>query len=75
VEIGSNEAIARAVAAGAGVAVLPAVVVADLIAIGRLRRLKLEANGDLMRPLLRLELANRPRSPALQSFLDAASSD
>jgi LysR family transcriptional regulator, transcriptional activator of the cysJI operon len=74
-EIGSNEAIARAVAAGAGVAVLPAVVVADLIAIGRLRRLKLEANGDLMRPLLRLELANRPRSPALQSFLDAASSD
>ena len=70
VEIGSNEAIARAVAEGAGIAVLPAVVVADLIAIGRLRKLKLEGNGDLMRPLLRLELANRRRSPALQSFLD-----
>jgi LysR family transcriptional regulator, transcriptional activator of the cysJI operon len=72
VEIGSNEAIARAVAAGAGVAVLPEVVVADLIAIGRLRKLRLDGGGDLVRPLFRLELANRPRSPALQSFLDAA---
>jgi DNA-binding transcriptional LysR family regulator len=72
VEIGSNEAIARAVGAGAGVAVLPAVVAEDLIAMGRLRELKLEGNDDLMRPLFRLELANRPRSPALQTFLDAA---
>lgn len=70
VEIGSNEAIARTVAAGAGVALLPAVVVADLIAIGRLRKLKLEGDGDIMRPLFRLELANRPRSPALQAFVD-----
>jgi DNA-binding transcriptional LysR family regulator len=74
VEIGSNEAIARAVVAGAGVAVLPAVVAEDLIAIGRLRKLKLEGSGDLVRPLFRLELANRPRSPALQSFLDATTS-
>lgn len=72
VEIGSNEAIARTVAAGAGIAVLPAVVVADLIAIGRLRKVRLDGDGEPVRPLFRLELANRPRSPALQSFLDAA---
>lgn len=68
-EIGSNEAIARAVAAGAGVAILPAAVVADLIAVGKLRPLRLPAGPPLQRPLYRLELVNRPRSPALEAFL------
>ena len=69
VEIGSNEAIARAVAAGAGVAILPAVVVADLVAIGRVRALATGPGATLMRPLFQLELRNRPRSPGLQAFL------
>lgn len=68
-EIGSNEAIARAVAAGVGVAILPAAVVADLIAVGKLRALRLPDGPPLQRPLYRLELANRPRSPALDAFL------
>lgn len=70
VEIGSNQAIARAVAADAGVALLPAVVVQDLIAMQRVRTVRVEIEGAILRPLFRLELANRPRSPALQSFLD-----
>ncbi|MET0288087.1 MAG: LysR substrate-binding domain-containing protein [Pseudoxanthomonas sp.] len=69
-EIGSNEAIARVVAAGDGVAILPAAVVADLIAVGRLRALALPPGPPLQRPLYRLELVNRPRSPALSAFLE-----
>lgn len=70
-EIGSNEAIARAVAAGAGVAILPAAVVADLIAVGRLRAFALPPGPPLQRPLYRLELLSRPRSPALAAFLES----
>ncbi|WP_242108687.1 LysR substrate-binding domain-containing protein [Luteimonas aquatica] len=72
VEIGSNEAIARAVAAGAGIALLPQTVVADLIAMRRVRAVALADAADTappIRPLYRLELRNRPRSPALQAFL------
>lgn len=71
IEVGSNEAIARAVAAGAGVALLPAVVVEDLVAIGRVRAVDVGQGDDILRPLFRLELVNRPRSPALQSFVDS----
>lgn len=70
VEIGSNEAIARAVAHGAGMAVLPAAVVADLIAVKRVRAVRVEGDSDFSRPLYRLELANRPRPPALLAFLE-----
>ncbi len=70
-EIGSNEAIARAVAAGDGAAILPAAVVADLIAVGRLRALALPNGPPMQRPLYRLELISRPRSPALEAFLRA----
>lgn len=69
-EIGSNEAIARAVAAGAGVAILPSVVVEDLIAMRRVRAVSLEQQVALSRPLYRLELLNRRRSPALDAFLE-----
>ena len=68
VEIGSNEAIARAVAAGAGIAILPTMIVADLIAVQRMRAVTI-ANENLSRPLFQVELVNRPRSPALQVFL------
>jgi DNA-binding transcriptional LysR family regulator len=70
IELGSNEAIARAVAAGAGVAMLPAIVVRDLLAMQRVRILRLPEDADILRPLYRLELANRPRAPALQAFVD-----
>ncbi|WDS35461.1 LysR substrate-binding domain-containing protein [Pseudoxanthomonas sp.] len=70
-EIGSNEAIARAVAAGDGVAILPAAVVADLISVGKLRALALPDGPAMQRPLYRLELLNRPRSPALTAFLQS----
>ncbi|MBT2745663.1 MULTISPECIES: LysR substrate-binding domain-containing protein [unclassified Lysobacter] len=70
IEIGSNEAIARAVAAGAGIALLPSTVVADLILMQRVRAIALSDEDTLTRPLYRLELVNRPRSPALQAFLD-----
>lgn len=70
IEIGSNEAIARAVVAGAGIALLPATVVADLITMQRVRAVALSDDDGLSRPLYRLELRNRPRAPALQAFLD-----
>ena len=50
-------------------AVLPAAVVADLIAAGRLRAVRVEGKDDFSRPLYRLELASRPRPPALVAFL------
>jgi DNA-binding transcriptional LysR family regulator len=68
--IGSNEAIARAVAAGAGVALLPSVVVEDLIAMRRVRALSMDQQVAFSRPLFQLELLNRRRSPALQAFLE-----
>lgn len=68
-EVGSNEAIARAVAEGAGLAILPAAVVADPVAAGRLRALHAPGKRALLRPLFRLELAQRPRPPALEAFL------
>ncbi|TJY63329.1 LysR family transcriptional regulator [Sinimarinibacterium sp. CAU 1509] len=74
IEIGSNEAIAQAVACGAGIAVLPAVVVADLVAIGRVRVLKVPGPAQSVRPLYRLELNNRPRTPALTAFLQQIAS-
>lgn len=70
IELGSNEAIAHAVAAGAGVALLPAIVVRDLVAMQRVRILRLAGDADILRPLYRLELANRPRAPALQAFVE-----
>ncbi|RDZ26790.1 LysR family transcriptional regulator [Lysobacter silvisoli] len=70
IEIGSNEAIARAVAAGAGLALLPDTVVADLLAMGRLRTVAPPGQARAAsRPLYRLELRNRPRAPALRAFL------
>lgn len=70
IELGSNEAIARAVAEGAGVALLPQIVVHDLLAMQRVRCLPLAGEAGIARPLYRLELADRPRAPALQAFVE-----
>lgn len=68
IEIGSNEGIARAVAGGLGIAMLPWVVVQDLVALGRVQTLELAGAATLRRPLFRLERAERPLSPAAQAF-------
>jgi DNA-binding transcriptional LysR family regulator len=62
-EMASNEAIARTVASGIGISMLPRVVVADMLALGTLRELKL-AGAVLSRPLYRLSLKSRPLAPA-----------
>src|SRR5690606_32911879 len=68
-EIGSNEGIARAVAAGLGVALLPVAVVEDLLILGRFIELRLDGMSDLTCSLYRLERQDRPRSPVVHAFL------
>lgn len=69
-EIGSNEGIARAVAAGLGLAMLPYALVEDLIALGRVIELQAEGITGLSRRLYRLERQDRPPSPPVGAFLD-----
>jgi hypothetical protein len=45
-------------------------VVAELLAMGRLRTIALVGGANAAtRPLYRLELVNRPQAPALRAFL------
>lgn len=71
-EMASNEAIARTVAHGAGIAMLPRAVVADLLALGALMEVSLPAEMakvPLQRPLYQLLLKGRPQSPATQRMV------
>lgn len=70
IEFGSNEGIARAVAAGLGVAILPARVVRELVRMGEVRVLTLAhaAAASLLRPLYLLQLRERPPSPLAREF-------
>lgn len=63
VEIGSNEGIARSVAAGLGIALLPECVVRELLAIGSVRTLPVVPKTPLARPLYRITLRARPVTP------------
>ena len=67
---GSNEGIARAVAAGLGVAMLPACVVHELLRMGEVRSLmRTHASAAaLVRPLYLLQLKERPPSPLAREF-------
>jgi len=67
-EIGSNEGIARAVAEGLGVAILPQRVVRELIAIGEISSLEFPELFLLTRPLFLLQLKQRPTSPLVRAF-------
>ncbi len=69
IEIGSNLAIARAVAEDAGIAMLPAVVVEDMIALERIVRVPYRKHDVFSRPLFLLRLKGRPLSPAANAFL------
>lgn len=67
-EVGSNEAIARMVAGGVGIAMLPKVVIEDLVLLDRLKVLSVHPDVCLLRPLYRLVLRDRPRSPLAAAF-------
>lgn len=68
-EMASNEAIARTVACGVGVSMLPRVVVAEMLALGTVREIKLPGAVDLARPLKLLQLRSRVPSPAAACML------
>lgn len=67
-EVGSNEAIARMVSGGVGVSMLPKVVIEDLVLLDRLKVMVLSTDVSLLRPLYRLVLKDRPRSPLAAEF-------
>ncbi|WP_111495463.1 LysR family transcriptional regulator [Marinobacter bohaiensis] len=69
IEAGSNEAIARSVSCGAGLAIVPRVVAADLIELGRITLVEPPGIAPLSRPLFRLTHRDRPLSPAARRFV------
>ncbi len=75
VEFGSNEGIARAVAAGLGIAMLPARVTRELTRMGEVKALALPhlPAPALMRPLYLLQLRERPPSPLVRGFCELLS--
>jgi molybdate transport repressor ModE-like protein len=68
IEFGSNEGIARAVAAGLGVAMLPSRVVHELLRMGELCTLAPAHTPALTRPLFLLQLKERPASALVRAF-------
>lgn len=66
--LGSNEAIARAAAAGIGYALLPRGVIQDLVSLGALRTLRAPEGLTLERPLRLLRLRGRPDTPLAAAF-------
>jgi DNA-binding transcriptional LysR family regulator len=67
IEFGSNEGIARAVAAGLGVAMVPTLVARELLMLGEIKALRYPRT-PLLRPLSYLRLAERPLSPLARAF-------
>src|SRR5947209_8580361 len=68
IELGSNEGIARAVASGAGIAMLPARVLRELIMLEQVKALNYPGDSALVRPLFLLHLKDRPSSPLTRAF-------
>lgn len=68
-EMASNEAIARTIASGVGVSILPRVMVSDMLALGLVQELAPRARPVLSRPLHLLRLKSRTPSPAAQQML------
>tara|TARA_R110000744_G_scaffold26752_20_gene65604 strand:+ start:4773 stop:5669 length:897 start_codon:yes stop_codon:yes gene_type:complete len=67
-QLGSNEAIARGVAQGMGVALLPQVVTADLLELKKIKVISTKESSLLSRPLYQLKYRDRPLSPAANAF-------
>jgi LysR family transcriptional regulator, transcriptional activator of the cysJI operon len=70
IELGSNEGIARAVASGLGIAMLPACCLRDLISLKQVKALNFPSESACVRPLFLLQLKERPRSPAIRAFCE-----
>lgn len=70
IELGSNEGIAQAVAAGLGVALLPTQVVQELLLLNRVKGVASAHSVTLIRPLYLLTLKNRPASRLINAFCD-----
>lgn len=68
---GSNEGIARAVAGGLGVAMLPACVVEELATVGAVQEVRLPSGPLPPRRLYLLQLKERPLSPLGRAFIEA----
>ncbi len=67
IEVGSNEAIVQAIAAGIGLGVVPRICARDALALGRVRRY-VPGCGPIRRALYRLRLPHRPVSPSALAF-------
>lgn len=70
IELGSNEGIARAVAAGLGVAMVPTLVARELLMLGEVKALRYPHAEPLLRPLFFLKLGERPLSPLARAFYE-----
>jgi LysR family transcriptional regulator, transcriptional activator of the cysJI operon len=68
--LGSNEGIARAVAAGLGVAMLPERVLHELITLKLVKAINYPSESNLVRPLFLLQLKERPASPLTRAFCE-----
>jgi DNA-binding transcriptional LysR family regulator len=75
IELGSNEGIARAVAAGVGIAILPVRLTRDLVALKALGSLELRSSVQLQRPLYLLQLKDRRPSPLVHAACDLLAQD
>lgn len=69
-ELGSNEAIARAVAAGVGVALLPVRSVRELVRLRELEALRAPKAARLVRSLYQLRLRDRAPSPLSRAWCE-----
>lgn len=70
IRLASNEGIARAVAAGLGIAILPACMTEELVCLNKLKRFKHPLCPILTRTLYLLQLRARPLSPLAQAFIN-----
>jgi len=70
IEIGSNEGVARAVAGGIGVAMLPTIMVRDLIQLQQINVLSQDKFMHYSRDLYLLHVQERPLSPLVRQFTD-----
>jgi molybdate transport repressor ModE-like protein len=75
IELGSNEGIARAVAAGLGIALLPVRTTRDLVALKALASVELRSPVALLRPLYLLQLKDRRPSPLVRAAWEALAQD
>jgi DNA-binding transcriptional LysR family regulator len=73
IEFGSNEGIARAVAAGMGIAMMPTLVVRELLMVGEVKAVRYPYSIPLLRPLFILKLSERPISPLAHAFFELLS--